>query len=84
MEFGDNKWFEKVEEEGTFPSDYAFYVDTDKLISATCLNSNVGNVGNIKHKKLNNWSNYALVSVVNCKTSKEYYEQIKKLQEQWS
>lgn len=84
MEFGDKEWFKNLEEAGIFPSDYAFYVDTDRLISAICLNSNVRNVGNIKHRILNNWSNQALVDVVNCKTSKDYYEKFMELQERWS
>lgn len=83
MEIGDQEWFRKVEAAGAFPSDYAFYVDTDKDISATCLNSNVRDIGKIKYKRISDWSDKALIEVSNCKTSTDYYETIKKLIERW-
>lgn len=83
MEFGDKEWFKEVEKDASFPSDFAFYVSTDRNVLSTCLNSNTKNIGNIKYKDVNLWSDSALIEVVNCKTSKDYFEIAKKLRERW-
>jgi len=83
MEFGDKEWFEKLEKTGTFPSDYVFYVDTNKRISSLCLKSNAKSVSNISYKTIKGWQG-AIASVVNCKTPQEYYEECKRLKEKWS
>ena len=84
MEFGDKEWFEQVEKYSEFPSDFAFYVSPDKKVLSVCLNSNAKDIGNIKYRTVNNWSDSALIEVVNCKTSKEYFDVTTKLREIWT
>lgn len=84
MEFGDKEWFEAVEENSSFPSDFAFYVTTDRKISSSCMNNSVKSIGNLKYRDLIQWSDAALVEVVNCKTSLDYYNTVKSLRETWS
>lgn len=83
MEFGDNEWFEKIKEVCTFPSDFAFYIGTDKTISATCLNTSARRIGNRKYKELNQWPDTALIEVMNCENADEYYQKTKELRERW-
>ena len=84
MEFGSKEWFEVVEENSTFPSDFAFFVGVDRKLKSVCLDRNVKDVNNYKVKEVGSWSDVALIKVRNCRTSQEYYEVTKNLKELWS
>lgn len=84
MEFGSEKWFEAVQANSTFPSDFAFYVTPGKKISSLCLESNVKSIGNLKCRTLLQWSDAALIEVKNCKTPMDYYNTVNELKDIWS
>ena len=82
MEFGDTEWFEKLEQMGTFPSDYVFYITTDKVLMTTCLKSNAKDVHNLRYNTIKGWQG-AIVKVTNCQTPQEYFEESKRIKEEW-
>jgi len=91
MEFGDNEWFEKVEEIYNFPIMLGFYLSNkSKSINNLEIDTKAYKVSDIKyHKiaprfKLANGEKLALLEVERIYSSQGYYETICKLKEDWA
>lgn len=85
MNFGDEKWFQQLKENSTFPSVFTFYIGSNRTIIANNLGPNEDEVKLIPAVELLPCSadsideSYALVSIALCHKPEGYYEEMLRL-----
>ena len=89
MNFGDEEWFQQLKENATFPSVFAFYIGSNRTITAIDLGPNEEEVKKIPAIDLLPPSSetkeefFSLVSVVFCHEPTGYYEEMLRLKRIW-